>query len=137
MFSVKEILGIIEGSCINGSKGQMVRGISTDSRTIKPGELFIPLVGPNFDGHKFIPNALKAGAFILETKDGLKALQAIAAYHRSKFKIPIIGVTGSVGKTTTKDMLAAILSQSMPVLKTEENLNNEIGVPLTLLRLNK
>ncbi|MFA6431054.1 MAG: UDP-N-acetylmuramoyl-tripeptide--D-alanyl-D-alanine ligase [Candidatus Margulisiibacteriota bacterium] len=144
MFSVNEILGIIEESRVEGSKaclpvrqGRRVKGISTDSRTVRSGELFIPLVGPKFDGRKFIPDALKAGALILETKDGLKALQAIAAYHRAKFKIPVIGITGSVGKTTTKDMLAAILSKKMPTLKSEENFNNEIGVPLTLLRLNK
>ncbi|MBU1027401.1 MAG: UDP-N-acetylmuramoyl-tripeptide--D-alanyl-D-alanine ligase, partial [Candidatus Margulisbacteria bacterium] len=72
-----------------------------------------------------------------EVDDGLKALHQLAAYHHSKFKIPVIGVTGSVGKTTTKDMIAAVLSQELNVLKNEENLNNEYGVPLTLLKLTK
>jgi len=113
------------------------KGISTDSRTVKAGEIFIPLVGPKFDGRKFIPEVVKKGALVLETKNGLKALQQLAAYHRSKFNIPVIGVTGSCGKTTTKDMLASILSQVKPTLKNEENFNNEIGVPLTLLKLTR
>lgn len=114
-----------------------IKGVSTDTRTIQPGDLFIPLIGEKYDGKKFIPDALKKGAAVLEAKDGLQALQRLAAYHRSKFKIPVIGITGSVGKTTTKDMLASILSQKFPVLKNEENFNNQIGVPLTLLKLRK
>ena len=115
----------------------MRRGVSIDSRTVKKGELFIPIKGKNFDGRDFIPQARKKGALILETRNGLKSLQQIAAAHRAKFDIPVIGITGSSGKTTTKDMLASILAQEMKVLKTEENLNNEIGVPLTLLKLKK
>jgi len=84
-----------------------------------------------------MPEAIKKGASVLDVKDGLKALQALATNHRSKFNIAVIGVTGSVGKTTTKDMIASILSCEMRTLKNEENLNNEIGVPLTLLRLTK
>jgi len=136
MFSIKEILEVVKKSRVKG-QGSRVKGISTDTRTIKPGELFIPLKGPKYNGKKFIKAALAKGAMILETKDGLKALQDLAAYHRQKFNIPIIGVTGSVGKTTTKDMIAAILSQEMETLKTEENYNNEIGVPLTLLKLTR
>jgi UDP-N-acetylmuramoyl-tripeptide--D-alanyl-D-alanine ligase len=137
MFTIKEIEGIVKGSRVAGQRTGSIKGISTDTRTIKPGELFIPLAGGKFDGHRFIPVALRKGALVLETKDGLKALQALAAYHRSKFKVPVIGVTGSVGKTTVKDMIASILSQEKPTLKNEENFNNEIGVPLTLLKLTK
>ena len=137
MFTLSEILKILKGANIIGDKFQVIKGISTDTRTIKPGDLFIPIKGPKFDGRKFIPEALRKGAVVLDAKDGLKALQTLAAYHRSKFKIPVIGVTGSVGKTTTKDMIASILSQAMPTLKNEENFNNEIGVPLTLLKLAK
>ncbi len=115
----------------------MSNRISIDTRTIKPGDLFIPIKGPNFDGHDFIEEAKRKGAKVLDVKDGLKALQDLARKHRNKFKIPIIGITGSCGKTTTKEMLASILSQKYPVLKNEENLNNEIGVPLTLLKLRK
>jgi len=137
MFTVREILKVVKGSSIVQRPASSVKGISIDSRTVKPGELFIPIKGPKFDGHKFIADALKKGAMVLEVKDGLQALQALAAYHRRKVKIPVIGITGSVGKTTTKDMLASILAQEMPVLKNEENFNNEIGVPLTLLKLTK
>jgi UDP-N-acetylmuramoyl-tripeptide--D-alanyl-D-alanine ligase len=115
----------------------MAKRISIDTRSIQAGDLFIPIKGPNFDGRDFIPEAIKKGASVLDVKDGLKALQAMAASHRNKFNIPLIGVTGSVGKTTTKDMIASILSQEKKVLKNEENYNNEIGVPLTLLQLNK
>ncbi|OGC05877.1 hypothetical protein A3H38_06745 [candidate division WOR-1 bacterium RIFCSPLOWO2_02_FULL_46_20] len=137
MFTLKEILKVVGGSRVTGSASRLFTGISIDTRTIQPGELFIPVKGKRFDGQKFISIALAKGAAVLEVKDGLKALQALAAYHRGKFKIPVIGVTGSVGKTTTKDMLAAILAQEMPTLKNEENFNNEIGAPLTLLRLRK
>ncbi|NQU17497.1 MAG: hypothetical protein HQ564_05470 [Candidatus Saganbacteria bacterium] len=115
----------------------MSNRISIDTRTVKKGDLFIPIKGPNFDGHDFIEEAIKKGAQVLRAQDGKKALQDLAAKHRSKFGIPIIGITGSCGKTTTKDMLASILSQKYPTLKNEENLNNEIGVPLTLLKLRK
>lgn len=138
MFTVREILKVIKGAKIQGTgAGTGFTHISIDSRTVQAGDLFIPIKGAKFDGKDFIQDALKKGAAVLEVKDGLKALQALAAYHRSKFKIPVIGITGSVGKTTTKDMLASILSQEMKVLKNEENFNNEIGVPLTLLKLTK
>jgi UDP-N-acetylmuramoyl-tripeptide--D-alanyl-D-alanine ligase len=137
MFTVREIIKILKGARIEGRSSRTIKGISTDTRNIKPGELFIPLAGDKFDGRKFAVEALRRGALVLEVKDGLKALQELAAYHRSRFRIPIIGVTGSVGKTTTKDMLASILAQEFPTLKSEENFNNEIGVPLTLLKLTK
>jgi len=137
MFSVEEVLKLIKGARVEGRGVRVIKGISTDTRAIKPGELFIPIKGPKFDGRKFIPEALRKGALVLETGNGLKALHALAAYHRGKFKIPVIGVTGSVGKTTTKDMIASILSREKPTLKNEENYNNEIGVPLTLLKLTR
>ncbi|MFH1541923.1 MAG: UDP-N-acetylmuramoyl-tripeptide--D-alanyl-D-alanine ligase, partial [bacterium] len=137
MFSVKELLKLLPEACIIGKKATKVSGISIDSRTIKKGELYIPIKGDKHDGRKFIKAALAKGAIVLDVKDGIRALQKIAAWHRSKFNIPIIGVTGSVGKTTSKDMIHSILSQSKPTLKTIENFNNEIGVPLTLLRLQK
>jgi UDP-N-acetylmuramoyl-tripeptide--D-alanyl-D-alanine ligase len=137
VFTRDEILKVIKESNVQGRGSKVIKGISIDTRTIQPGELFIPLQGPNHDGRDFIPEAIRAGAAVLEVKDGLKALQDLAAYHRAKFKIPVIGITGSCGKTTTKDMIASILSQEKGTLKNEENLNNEIGVPLTLLKLTK
>ncbi|MFA5113721.1 MAG: UDP-N-acetylmuramoyl-tripeptide--D-alanyl-D-alanine ligase [Candidatus Margulisiibacteriota bacterium] len=136
MFTPREVETIVKGSRVTG-RGSIIKGISTDSRTVKKGELFIPLVGPKFDGRKFIPAVLKKGALALKTADGLAALQTLAAYHRAKFRLPVIGITGSVGKTTTREMIASILAQKYPVLQNEANYNNEIGVPLTLLRLTK
>lgn len=137
MFTCRKIRKIAGKALLRGPKLLPFKGISTDTRTIKPGELFIPLRGKNFDGRKFIPAAIKKGAAALDTKDGLKILRQLAAYHRGKFNLPIIGITGSCGKTTTKDMLASILSQKFLTLKNEGNFNNEIGVPLTLLKLTK
>jgi UDP-N-acetylmuramoyl-tripeptide--D-alanyl-D-alanine ligase len=143
MFTVKEVEKVTRSKVQalpagrQGPKSKVVSAISTDSRTVKKGELFIPLVGPKFDGRRFTAQVLKKGAFALKTTNGLAALQALAAYHRAKFNIPVIGVTGSVGKTTTKELIAAILDQKYPTLRNEANYNNEIGVPLTLLRLTK
>jgi len=126
-----------------------VREISTDSRTIGPGSLFIPLLGENFDGHGYIEEALKKGAVaalsskecspahlpIIRVADTLKAYHAIAAAYRKMFSLPIIAITGSNGKTTTKDLMGEVLSRKYRVLKTAANFNNEIGVPKTLLEL--
>ena len=131
---------------------QEVLGITTDSRTLKPGEVFLALKGENFDGHSFAKTALEkgAGALILEqdcsldlstevplfyVEDTLFAYQKIAREWRNGFDIPVIGITGSVGKTTTKELIAAVLSTQGQVLKSQANYNNEIGVPKTLLEL--
>ena len=135
-----------------------ISGVSIDSRSIKEGELFVALKGDRFDGHEFVPDAIKKGAWgalvdrtalenrfsllgglknILPVEDTLHALQEMAQMHRGKFSIPLVGITGSNGKTTTKEMLAGILKQIGPVLKNEGNLNNHIGVPLTLMKLNE
>ncbi len=137
--------------------GMEITGVSIDSRTIKKGELFVALKGPRFDGHGFISTAIKKGAWgalvnrdaveknsenlgghknILPVGDTLSALQKMSYLHRKKFSIPVVGITGSNGKTTTKEMLAEILTVRGAVLKNEGNLNNHIGVPLTLLRMN-
>ena len=126
-------------------------GIATDTRTIEGGEVFLALRGENFDGHQFVAKARDLGAIaavvdrdweaevpnfpLLRVDDTLKAYQAIARWWRDQFSIPIIGVTGSVGKTTAKELIAAVLSTSGNVLKTQYNYNNEIGVPKTLLEL--
>jgi UDP-N-acetylmuramoyl-tripeptide--D-alanyl-D-alanine ligase len=133
-----------------------IKGVSIDSRNIKEGDLFVALRGDRFDGHDFVPEAIKKGAWgalversalesrydslgglknIVPVEDTLFALQEMSHMHRKKYPIPIVGITGSNGKTTTKEMVAGILKQKGPVLKNEGNLNNHIGVPLTLLKL--
>jgi len=122
--------------------------VSTDTRTLKPGALFVALTGPNFDGHNFVAQAAERGAAAALVDrpvavalpqavvgDSLAALSAFARQWRRQFHIPLIGVTGSNGKTTTKELLSAILSRIAPTLVTRGNLNNHIGVPLTLLEL--
>lgn len=125
--------------------------VETDSRAIHPGTLFIPLVGDRFDGHAYIGSALEGGAagcitayerdtflpgkFYVKVDDTERALGRLASWYKDRFPIPFIGVTGSVGKTTAKDMLAAVLGVKYKVLKTEGNHNNNIGLPLTLLEL--
>jgi len=134
-----------------------IKGVSIDSRTVKEGELFIALKGDRFDGHDFVPDAIRRGAWgalversaleeryaamsgltnVIPVEDTLVSLQEMALMHRKKYLIPVVGITGSNGKTTTKEMLASILLHKGPVLKNEGNLNNHIGVPLTLLKLN-
>jgi len=134
-----------------------IKGVSIDSWTIREGELFVAIKGDRFDGHDFVPAVIQRGAWgalvertalenkfsvlgglknIMPVEDTLTALQEMAYNHRRQFTVPVVGITGSNGKTTTKEMLAGILQQRGPVLKNEGNLNNHIGVPLTLLRLN-
>jgi UDP-N-acetylmuramoyl-tripeptide--D-alanyl-D-alanine ligase len=136
--------------------GMDIKGVSIDSRNIRTGELFVAIKGERFDGHDFVPDVMKKGAWgalverstlesrqndlgglknIIPVEDTLSALQEMSFMHRKKFTIPVVGITGSNGKTTTKEMLASILLQNGPVLKNEGNLNNHIGVPLTLLKL--
>jgi UDP-N-acetylmuramoyl-tripeptide--D-alanyl-D-alanine ligase len=150
-FTLDEIITATGGSLLQGDKEGSVSGIAIDSRKIQPGELFVAIQGENFDGHDFIAAAVAAGAgAVLASKpvtvasevaavrvaDTLEALGAIARWHRRRFSIPVIGITGSNGKTTTKDLVASVLAQQYPVIKTEGNFNNEIGLPLTLLRFN-
>lgn len=125
--------------------------VSTDSRNILEGQLFFALKGEHFDGNKHAQQALEKGASfcvvddedleandkLIYVKDVLTTLQELAKYHRSQFDIPVLGITGSNGKTTTKELLAAVLSKKYNVLYTHGNLNNHIGVPLTLLRANE
>lgn len=126
-------------------------GVTTDTRQIKEGDLFFALKGPNFDGNDYAEKALEAGASAavvsrqsLKDKPGmywvedtLLALQELAAFHRQQYNIPFIGITGSNGKTTSKELIAAVLKQRYKVHFTAGNLNNHIGVPLTLLRMPK
>lgn len=152
MLIVSEIIKATGGKLIQGNRNRRFKTISSDSRSINSGDLFVPLLGPKYDGHIFVEEAISKGAkgvitskdiktpkniFVIKVKNTLRALQDIARFHRSRFNIPIIGVTGSSGKTTTKDMIASILATEKKVLKTNENYNNEIGVPLTLFKLDR
>ena len=126
-------------------------GVSTDTRKIEKGNLFFALKGPNFDANEFAPKALEMGAslvviddpqYFMEdderyflAKDCLKMLQDLANYHRRQLDIPIIGLTGSNGKTTSKELLNAVLQKKFRTVATVGNLNNHIGVPLTLLSI--
>ncbi len=126
-------------------------GVSTDTRLITPGSVFFALKGPKFNANEFAAEALKKGAAyaVVDEKayqindncllvdDGLTALQDLARYHRSQLKIPVVALTGSNGKTTSKELLAAVLSQKFSTYATKGNLNNHIGVPLTILSITK
>ncbi len=127
-----------------------VTGFSTDTRTIKKGDIFIALTGKNFDGHDFISVAIKKGAsavicskkpnlniMILLVENTLKAYQDLASLYRSKLDIPVIAITGSNGKTTTKNMLATILSSKYKVYYSEKNYNNEIGLPHSIFSIDE
>lgn len=146
---LEEIAKAISGKII-GDKEIKVDNISIDSRQIKQGDLFIAIQGENFDGHNFVMDAFAKGASVaivstevdsnidntlIKVEDTTKALQDLAHYYRNKFDITVVAVTGSTGKTTTKDMISAVLATSYKTLKTAGNFNNEIGLPLTLFRL--
>ena len=145
-----EILQATRGKLIRGAPDTVITKISTDSRTIGEGDLFVALSGERFDGHDFMDSVRQAGAggaviskqiettlpIVIEVKDSLIALGDIAAFYRSKFNLPIVAITGSNGKTTTKDMTTSVLSQRFSVFQSEKNYNNQIGIPSRLLELN-
>lgn len=141
------------GGTLYGYNGieDTVKGVELDSRKLQEGYLFIATRGERVDGHSFIPQAFEKGcpAVVCEklpeempgacilVEDSFKALQDIAAYYREQLDVKVVGITGSVGKTSTKEVITATLSQKYNVLKTEGNFNNEIGLPLTILRIRK
>ena len=152
MFTVHELTRLTGGKLLAGDGNIRVKGISIDSRTVKKEEIFLALKGDNFDGADFIAQAVKKGASCiiketgkgkfksgrcacLEVKDSIKTLGDIARYHRRRFNIPVVAITGSNGKTTTKEMVSWVVSKKFKVLKTEGTKNNHIGLPLTLLGL--
>ena len=152
MFKVNEIITATGGRLIRGDLQDKLAGISTDSRELNPGGAFLALKGKNFDGHDFIPAAVKLkasciiaektaglviprGIAVIRVKDTTLALGDIARFQRQKFDLPVIAVTGSTGKTTTKEMIAWVLSADACVLKNEGTKNNQIGLPQTLIKL--
>jgi len=162
LFIVDEIREITSARLLTAGDARVgkqgIRRLCTDSREAGEGDLFVAFKGERMDGHDFVLAALKKGAIgalvqdgyvvppavahrsvrppvVLAVPDTLRAFQQLAAYHRNRFSIPVVAVTGSNGKTTTKEMVADVLAQRWPVLRTEGNLNNRIGVPQTLFRL--
>ena len=156
--SLNELLKVTGGEVGNNTKGHQVdaRGISIDSRTIKKGNLFVAIPGERYDGHQFVIDAQNKGASlviiskekinqvekkklkeipVVLVKDTKKALREIAFWHRNKFEVPTVAVTGTNGKTTTKDMITEVLSSKFKVLKSIKSYNNLIGLPLTLFEL--
>ena len=149
--TVREICAAVGGTLLQGEGDALITGVTTDSRAVSAGQLFIPLTGERFDGHAYIDVALTAGAAgcltartpetllpgktYVQVADTRLALAALAAWYRSRFDLPVVQITGSAGKTTTKEMVAAVLSQRYDTLKTQANFNNDIGTPLTLLCL--
>lgn len=154
-FTLNEVLEATRGVALKQLETSF-RSVATDTRKIESGALFVALCGERFDGHDFVSEAAAAGAAgvivsrayaedalaalhltVMRVEDTLAAYQALAAAHRARFSIPVVAVTGSNGKTTTKDLTAAVLGETRNVLKTQANYNNEIGLPLTLLQLNE
>lgn len=149
--SLNQIARACKGTYIGeeSKKSLEVSGVVIDSRKVEPGYLFAAIKGERVDGHSFIPSVFAKGAacvlceHVPEHPAGpcilvdscLEALKSLAEYYRSTLSIPIVGITGSVGKTSTKEMIAAVLGQKYNVLKTEGNFNNEIGLPLTIFRI--
>ncbi len=153
--TVNDIVNVCHAKLLSGDANTTINTFSKDTRTILPGDLYIGIKGENFDGNIFCKKALELGAIgcitdsnldesilheykskiILQVENSIVALQKLANYKRKLYNIPVIAITGSVGKTSTKDIIASVVSQKYKVLKTEGNLNNQIGLPLTLLKL--
>ena len=149
--TVREICAAVGGTLLQGEGSALITGVTTDSRAVSAGQMFIPLTGERFDGHAYIGSALSSGAagcltartpetllpgkLYVRVADTRLALKALAAWYRSRFTLPVVQITGSAGKTTTKEMVAAVLSRRYDTLKTQANFNNDIGTPLTLLGL--
>ena len=150
-FTLRDALKAVDGRWFGDEAAldAVVERVTSDSRTAGPGTLFIALKGTRVDGHAFMAPCISAGAVAclserepapserpaIVVDSTLRATGALAAWHRGRFDIPVIGITGSVGKTTTKEMIAAVLGERYNTHKTQKNLNNELGVPWTLMRL--
>lgn len=146
--TLSEIAAFCGGRLV-GDGSVTVTAFYTDSRQTQPGMMFVPIRGENTDAHRFIPQVFAAGAAatfseveleapagpVVYVQDSRAALQAVAAGYRAKFTIPVIGITGSVGKTTTKEMVALAVSAGLKTMKTAGNANSQIGLPLTVMRL--
>ncbi len=159
--NAQECLKAMRGDLLSGQESEVFKGVSIDSRTLKAGQLFFCIVGPTFDGHTFIQQAVETKAagiilsdkerlpstgtlsgqkgndapFVIHVDDTLSALQDLARFHRQRLPVRVVGVTGTNGKSTTKEMIASIAETTFKTLKTRGNLNNHIGLPLNVLEL--
>lgn len=150
-FLAEDILRACNGELLCGSKKTLITGVVSDSRKVFGGELFVPFKGERSDGHDYIPEVIKKGAAavlterdmtvenatVIKVENTLEALGAIAGEYMNMYRVPVVGVTGSVGKTSTKDMISGVLEVKYNVLKSTGNHNNEIGMPLTVLGMEK
>lgn len=150
--NIKEILGAVDGILLLGDENIQIRGVKTNSKEEIEQSLFVPIVGERVDAHNFIMDAKQHGSvacFVshevelidgltyIKVEDTLVALQRLGSYYRDKFNIPVIGITGSVGKTTTKEMVSAALETKYKVLKTIGNMNSQVGLPLMMFHMEK
>lgn len=154
--TIKNILEITKGKLICGNEDTICENFSKDTRELKKGEIYLGIQGEHFNGSTLYEQALEKGAIgcilqdveikpevlhkypnanLILVENTVKALQQIAEYKRDLYKIPVVAITGSVGKTSTKDMVASVMAKKYKVLKTQGNYNNEIGMPLTILKL--
>ena len=149
--SIEEVLRITEGEWLQGERDLEIKNVKIDSRKIDSGDLYIPIIGEKNNGHVYIEQAFLNGARVSLTQEKdrlfpaemtvifvsstLAALKALASFNRHRYQLPVIAITGSSGKTTTKDLVAAVLSQKYHTLKTAGNFNNEYGIPQTLFNL--
>ncbi len=150
-FTCADVVKATGGKLISGNLDAIFTDIGTDSRQIKNGSLFVPIIGEKFDAHDFVKNSLETGAagaivskldgslpndkVIIEVDDTLIALGNLAKWYRSTFDVPVVAITGSVGKTSTKEMIHAILNKKFSTLKTQGNFNNAIGLPLSVFKM--
>ena len=152
----QDCLNVVQGQLLQGSPEDQFSGVSINSRTVSKGELFVCIAGERFDGHDFLAEVIDKGVggiilsdsdklphkpgpsaqkpFVIEVSDTLKALQDLASFQRKRFPFKVVAITGTNGKSTTKEMIASILATKFKTLKTQGNLNNHIGLPLTLLK---
>ncbi len=150
-FTLGEIAAAVGGELLAGTARARIAGVSTDTRLVRRHQIFVAIKGDRFDGHDFLAQAVTQGATavlvsrkdvavplsiaVIIVEDTVKALGRLARYHRFRFRIPVIAVTGSAGKTSTKEMIAAVLGQKYRVLYNQGTENNHIGVPMTLLKM--
>lgn len=151
LFTVAEMMAVTGGRLLQGSPAAPVYGFAFDSRKVRPGDCFVAMPGERVDGHDYAARAAEAGATcvivgrsvaargtaLVEVPDPLLALGQLGRYHRERFGVQVVGVTGSVGKTTTKEMIGAVLEQRFAVFRSKGNFNSEVGLPITLMDLDE